>query len=79
MADKWIEPSPVQQTHARLAQLDLVETVNRLIRDGMDSRVVLSALGAATADVITCTFGATAVVPWFEMQAKVARDLQRPS
>jgi hypothetical protein len=78
MADKWAMPTPQQNAAASLAQGDLVELINRLIREGNDPRVVIAALGSATADTITCVFGPTAVAPWFEKQAQVVRDLQRP-
>lgn len=58
-------PTDEQQEQAILAQHDLCETINRLGREGIDPRVILAGLGAATADLITCNFGPDAVAPWF--------------
>ena len=39
--------TPELEAHATLAHHEFVETVNRLITEGMDSRVVLAGIGAA--------------------------------
>jgi hypothetical protein len=79
MKDVWKEPSREQHAQCALASLDIIETVNRLIREGMDPRVVIAAIGSATANTITSVWGATAVAPWFDQQAKMVRDLQQPN
>lgn len=79
MAEKSIVPTHEQQAHAQLAEHDIVETINRLLREGIDPIVVIAAIGAATADTITSVFGATAVAPWFEKQGEIMRGLQRPN
>lgn len=64
-------PTPEQEAHATLAHHEIVETVNRLITEGMDCRVVLAGIGAAAADLITTKYGNQAVAPWFEKQAEM--------
>lgn len=78
MADRWIEPTAEQNEQALLVQGDIVALVNRLLKEGNDARIVMAGMGAATADLITCTFGPTAVAPWFQKQADMVRELQRP-
>lgn len=66
MAD---QPQPEHKALADLAHHDLLETVNRLLREGMDWRVVLAALGSATSDLVTTKAGLHAVPLWFRAQA----------
>lgn len=77
MADKWTDPTPRQNKQAERVQTEVVDLVNCLIREGIDPRVVIAGLGAATADTLTSVFGNTAVLPWFERQAAIARDVLR--
>ncbi len=77
MPDVWKDPTPEQEAHAAIVAHDIVEIVNRLIREGIDPRVVIAGLGSATADTLTCVFGPTSVAPWFEGQGEMVRRLQR--
>ena len=76
MTDKWKAQTSEQHEQATLVANELVEVINRAIREGIDPRVVIAGIGSAITDTITCVFGATAVVPWFEGQAKLLRDMQ---
>lgn len=67
-------PTAEQREQAVLAQHEIVETINRLIREGIDYRVVLAGVGSAAADFITCTVGRSAIAPWHDMQAKIVRQ-----
>lgn len=78
MTDKWIEPNAEQQAQALIAHHEIIETMNRLIREGFDARIVMAGVGAATSDLITTQFGNTAVAPWFEKQAQMVRDVTGP-
>ena len=73
----WITPTKLQDAQITLAQHDIVEMLNRLGREGMDPRIVLAGLAAATAGLLVSVFGSTAVAPWFEGQALIVRDLQK--
>lgn len=77
MADKWIFSTDEQEQQALLVQHDVLETINRLGREGIDPRLIMAGLAAATSDLLTSTFGNTAVAPWFDGQAAVARELLR--
>lgn len=69
------ENNPMKhKAHADLAHHDLMETVNRLIAEGMDWRVVLAALGACTADLVVSKMGLQAVPQWFFKQGKMLQD-----
>ena len=74
----WKEPSPQEKALADLARNDLVEVVNRLVREGMDPRIVIAGIGATAADAITCVFGNSAVAPWFERQGAMMREVIGP-
>lgn len=74
MTDVWKVPTAQQRAQAELVQQDLIEEINRLIREGIDYRVVLAGVGSATADLIASTLGAAAVAPWHDMQAKLVRE-----
>lgn len=65
------EIQPHHKTHADLAHHDLLETVNRLLREGMDWRVVLAALGSTTSDLVVTKAGLHAVPLWFRAQANL--------
>ena len=62
-------PTPEQEAHATLAHHEFVEVTNRLITEGMDSRIILAGIGAAAADLIASKFGRQAAAPWFAKQA----------
>jgi hypothetical protein len=75
MADRWVELSPEQSEQAVIVQNELIECVNGLAREGIDPRIILAGIASASADLLTNVFGNTAVVPWFEGQAHMARQL----
>lgn len=75
MPDQWITPSAEQEEQARLVQVDLVTVISEAINAGTDPRVALAGIAAAAADTLTSIFGQSAVVPWFEMQATIARRM----
>lgn len=66
-----------QHDQCAIAAHDIIETINRLIREGIDERIVIAAIGSATADTITSVYGAHQVAPWFDKQAAMVRELQR--
>ena len=76
MTDVWKQTNTAEREQATLVANEIVEVINRAIREGIDRRVVIAGIGSALTDTITCVFGASAVVPWFEGQAKLLRDLQ---
>lgn len=68
-------PTAEQQEQASLVALETVETVNRLLREGMAPNVVLSGIAKACADAITSIYGNQMVAPWFDSMAANARNL----
>ncbi len=76
MTEIWKDKSREEAEQATLVANEIVEVINRAIREGIDPRVVIAGIGASITDTITCVFGPTAVVPWFEGQAKLLRDMQ---
>jgi hypothetical protein len=75
MNDQWREPTAEQQEQHNLARAEILEVVNRLIREGIDARVVLASLGSSSMDLITCTFGSHAVPGWFLTQHDITKAL----
>ena len=78
-ARKLPEPTAEQLEQARLAANEMLETINRLILEGMTPNVVLSGLANAAADAITSVWGNKHVAPWFDGMAENARELLRPN
>ena len=70
-------PTDEQCSQATIVQHDLLETINRLIIEGVDRRVIMAGVAAATADLITSSFGADFVAPWFDRQALLTREMQQ--
>jgi hypothetical protein len=77
MTDIWMDPTPEQSRQAERVTKAICHEINLLAIEGIDPRVIIAGLGAATADTLTCVFGETAVVPWFEKQADMVRGLHR--
>lgn len=70
------EPTGEQLEHGRLVANEIIETFNRLMREGMAPNVILSGLATAAADAITSLHGAECVAPWFDGMAATARRLR---
>lgn len=64
-----LEPTVEQAEQCAIVQQELVETINRLLDEGIDKRVVMAALGAATAASIQAFYGPQEVPGWFAKQA----------
>ena len=57
------------------APAHIVDAINRLAKEGIDNRVIMAGLGAATADLVCSAYGMAAVAAWFESQAQIARGM----
>ncbi|MBU2340023.1 MAG: hypothetical protein KKE77_02120 [Alphaproteobacteria bacterium] len=71
-------PTKEQQDRAERVQHAVIAELNLLAREGVSNAELLAGMGSAVADLITCTAGPVAVAPWFERQAELVRELQRP-
>ncbi len=78
MKKLWVQPTPEQEAQAVLVQHDIVEVFNRLGREGVDPRIILSGAGAATAFLLAGVFGSASIEPWFAKQVELVRDLKSP-
>lgn len=82
MSNSWhMAPAPTkeQQDHCERVSKALISEINLAHREGAGPAILLAAIGSAAADAITCLAGPEAVAPWFEAQAKLVRELQRPN
>lgn len=73
-----IEPTVEQAEQCAIAQQEIVETINRLVDEGIDRRVVTAALGAATAATVLAFYGAAEVPAWFAKQAAMTMHIAKP-
>lgn len=74
-----IEPTVEQAEQCAIAQQEIVETINRLVEEGMDRRIVSAALAAATAGTISAFYGPAEVSPWFAKQSVMTAHLAKPA
>lgn len=68
-----------QQSQAAIATHDIIETVNRLLREGIHPELVIAGIAAAASDTITSVYGAGVLARWFDSQATLVRQLQQPN
>lgn len=80
MAEAWHEHemTPEQIDQVKTVERALCNELNLQAREGVPMPVLLTAIGMAAADLLTCQVGAHAIAPWFEKQAAMLRRLQRP-
>lgn len=69
-------PTPEQQAQSALAAHDIIEVVNRLLREGIHPELVIAAIASAAVDTITTIYGAEVLARWFDTQAALVRKLQ---
>ena len=69
------QPTQEQQDQALLVQIELIEALNRMRREGFDPRILIAGIAAAAADTVTTYFGNQAVEPWFAKQAEMVADV----
>lgn len=65
-----------QRVRAERVQLAVISELNLLAREGLTNAELLAGVGAAVADLITCTAGSMAVAPWFARQGRLMHALQ---
>ena len=77
MRQVWTEPTQEQQDQALLVQIEVIEALNRMRREGFDPRILIAGLAAAAADTVTTYFSNEAVAPWFAKQAEMVDEIMR--
>ena len=65
MTNNIINPTQAQIDHAALAQTEILECMDRLAREGVDWRVVMTGAGCAIADLLIRNVGQAEVPVWF--------------
>jgi len=70
-------PTAEQVEQCRLAEQDLIELISRLQAEGMDLRIIMAAIGTATASVMLNAWGGDAVPTWFARQSAMTMHLAR--
>jgi hypothetical protein len=58
-----------------LVQVEVLEVLNRLKKEGLDPNVLAAGTGAALCDLLTCCHGNHFVPEWFQRQANYTRKL----
>lgn len=71
-----VEPTDEQVAMTKRVEQTICNEMNLLAREGVPVACILTGLGIATADLLTCQSGAKSVAPWFAAQAKMIVDLQ---
>lgn len=70
-----IEPTVEQANQCAIVQQDVVELINRLCGEGIDRRVVIAGLAAASAATVMSFYGPDQVSTWFAKQAAMTMHL----
>lgn len=70
------QPTPEQVAMTERVQKAVCNEINLLIREGVPTACLLTGVTMAIADLIAAKGDAKFVAPWFEAQAKMARELQ---
>ncbi|MET4595774.1 MULTISPECIES: hypothetical protein [unclassified Sphingomonas] len=73
-----IDPTVEQAEQCAIVQQEIVEAINRLIDEGIDARVVMAGLGAASAAAVLHLYGAGEVTAWFAKQSVMTASLSKP-
>jgi hypothetical protein len=69
-------PTPEQVEQVKKVERALCNEIHLLQREGIPLPILLSGLGMAVADFITCAVGPEAVAPWFASQGAMIAGLQ---
>lgn len=70
-----IEPTVEQADQCAIVQHDVIELITRLCDEGIDRRIVMAGLAAASASAVMAFYGANEVSPWFAKQAAMTVHL----
>lgn len=70
------EPTGKQIADAARVEETLCHELTLLRREGVPPAELLSGVGMALANLITCTIGPDQVAPWLERNARLVRELQ---
>ena len=70
-----VEPTAEQNAQCAIVQQEVVELVNRLCNEGIDRRVVIAGLSAATAASVLTFYGPAEVSVWFARPAAMTMHL----
>lgn len=73
------QPTAKQVEMTRRVEHAICNEVNLLAREGVPLACLLSGMGVAIADLLTCQQGSESVAPWFAAQAEMIRSLQAPN
>ena len=71
-------PTQAQEDQAVLAQREVEELLDRLIREGFDYRSIMAGAGAGIANSLLATAGPAKVSEWFGAQAVLTMNLREP-
>lgn len=64
-----IDPTIEQADQCAIVQQEFVETINRLMAEGFDRRIISSGVGAAVAAMVGTFYGPAEVPKWFAKQS----------
>lgn len=69
MTDSHIKPTDEQWEQSGLVQVEILEVIERLMREGIDWRIVLTGATSALANVVMAKAGPAEVCPFFARTA----------
>ena len=64
-----IHPTQAQIDHAVIVQTEVLELLDRLVREGVDWRIAMTGTGCAIADILNRNVGPAEVPKWFATTA----------
>lgn len=73
-----VEPTAEQAEQCCIVQHEILENIERLRVEGIDLRIILSGLAAATASCVLHAYGASEVSIWFAKQSALTHHLSNP-
>lgn len=74
-----VEPTADQIALTKRVEEAVCNEMNLLSREGVPVACILTGLGMAIADLLTCQRGSESVAPWFQAQADMIAALQKPA
>ena len=68
-------PTRSQIDQAAIVHHEIVDAIERLVKEGFDYRIILTGAGSAIADTIMRTVGPARVPEWFALQSALTMHL----
>lgn len=70
---EWRGLTDEEKAQSVIVEHDLIELMNRLLKEGFSARTILHGINAAIKDFIVSVFGLPNVLPWYVAQCHIVR------